>query len=92
MSVTIEDYKKQKRADTIQIPLPLLEDPSWKKVISPYIYRDYDGEVLLLYNVKGMKLVYNSKLKKWSKILTLHVKIPATLVSVKGMQPEKEER
>ncbi|KAK1378108.1 hypothetical protein POM88_024852 [Heracleum sosnowskyi] len=88
----LEDYKNQKWANTIQIPLPFSEKNSNMQTI-PHLYRNGDdGEVFLQYRGKGFLWVYSPKLKEWRKILSQHMSVPATLVSVKGRQPEKEER
>ncbi|KAK1366338.1 hypothetical protein POM88_041899 [Heracleum sosnowskyi] len=88
----LEDYKTQKWADTIQIPMPFLkEQPSWNKKV-PHINFDDDGEVFLQYWMVLTWWKYDPKLKQMCKDLSAQVRVPATLTSVKGMQSGKKER
>lgn len=84
----LEDYMNQKWADMIQISLPFLkEDPSLKFI--PYICCNDNGELRLLCGRGKTELfVYNPKSKERTIPSLL---VPATLVSVKGIQPEKKE-
>ncbi|KAK1369193.1 hypothetical protein POM88_035285 [Heracleum sosnowskyi] len=88
----LEDYKSQKWADKIQMSLTFLKEDSNLDKVIPRIYCTDNGEVLLLYNIQNFELfVYNPKSKQKFTIPSSHHKVPATLVSVKGMQPEKKE-
>ncbi|KAK1367268.1 hypothetical protein POM88_042829 [Heracleum sosnowskyi] len=87
----LEDYKKQKWADMIQIPLPFTKEySSWNEPDS-YKYCN-DREILLRYGMELPCWIYVPKLKQWCKIPSLPRRTPATLVSVKGMQPAGEEK
>lgn len=85
----LQDYEKQKWADMIQIPLP--EFSSWNERES-YIYCNDDGEIFLRYGMELPWWIYVPKLKQWCKRPSLPPRVPATLVSVKGMQREKKKR
>ncbi|KAK1377951.1 hypothetical protein POM88_024695 [Heracleum sosnowskyi] len=90
----LEDYKKQKWAETMLIPLPFLEEePNLKKMI-PNIYQG-DEEDLLVYphSRRGYPIGYHIY-KVNSKVLGYDstpppTRVVATFVSVKGMRPKE---
>lgn len=88
----LEDYKTRKWANPIVILLPFLEQNPFLKTVVPYIYED-DKEDALVYRKDSLCYrVYKLNSKELCTIPCPPLRAPATLVSVKGMQPEKKER
>ncbi|KAK1353532.1 hypothetical protein POM88_051897 [Heracleum sosnowskyi] len=90
----LEDYKKQKWADTMVVPLPFLEQrPSLMTELVPHIHRDNDDEedILVYIHGPGNPRLYTVKSGSVCSGPTPLMRIPATLVSLRGMQPKKKD-
>ncbi|WOH11585.1 hypothetical protein DCAR_0831075 [Daucus carota subsp. sativus] len=86
----LDDYKRQKWADTIKIPLPFLKQfPGIKETVPYALVFCEDEDAMLVYDEDDIKgcIVYKLKSKELDVIPYVPCMIPATLVSVKGMQP-----
>ncbi|KAL8144647.1 hypothetical protein AgCh_003008 [Apium graveolens] len=86
----LEDYKKQKWADTKVISLPFLTKCPRLKTEVPYIHRDSgDEEDILVYSPVNW-CFYTIKSGSICFDPPPYMRVPATLVSLRGMQPEKK--
>ncbi|KAL8145758.1 hypothetical protein AgCh_003780 [Apium graveolens] len=88
----LEDYKTRKWADPIVILLPFLEQNPFMKKVVPYIYEDDEEDALVYHKDSLCYRVYKLNSKELCTIPCPPLRAPATLVSVKGMQPERRER
>lgn len=78
----LEDYKKQKWADTIVIPIPFLE----QNAVIPHIYEVDNEECLFYHKYNSIVSIHRLVIKELYPSPALPVRVSATLVSVKGMQ------
>lgn len=83
----LEDYKKQKWADMIVIPMPFLAQyPNSHLWSTPQIYQVDKEECLMFPRDGKTNYIYKLGTKEFCIVPTLCMRVPATLVSVKGMQ------
>ncbi|KAK1353531.1 hypothetical protein POM88_051896 [Heracleum sosnowskyi] len=89
----VEDYKKQKWADTMVIPLPFREHRPSLMTEVPHIHRDNgDEEDILVYiPIPVNTHLYTVKSGSVCSDPPPVMRIPATLVSLRGMQLEKKD-
>lgn len=85
----LEDYKGQKWADTIVIPMPFLTQNPLMKMVIPRICQVDEEDYLCYPKDKNSDVVYKLASKELCTIPSVPLRVPATLASVKGMQPRK---
>lgn len=91
----LEDYKEHKWSDKIVISFPCLNGYPIPKRCRPLIF-DLDGEDVLICRYPSARFVYNIKSKVMSTVTPSttrplkDIKVAETLVSLKGMRPEKK--
>lgn len=88
----LEDYKKQKWSDEILISLTYLNEYPRLKNVTPVFFHA-DGEDMLIYKSPSVCYVYKLESKEFCKVepsTGKTIEVAETLVSLKGMRPEKK--
>ncbi|KAK1351541.1 hypothetical protein POM88_054228 [Heracleum sosnowskyi] len=87
----LEDYREHKWSDKLLIPLTYLNEyPRLRKVVPGFFHAD--GEDVLLYKYTSVCYAYKLESKEFCSVAPStgkNIKVADTLVSLKGMRPEK---